>query len=409
MSNSSEKKVLTINPELFKISKNNNNTTRKTRGSSEGGQPRIKVRDSSKVNSTSSKTLKRNLLNYIRKQQDMRSKQMFEKKETNRTSSIYKNDILDNDAEEGEFKESMDFLINLAKQKEQREHAQRLHNQTLRQHEPLKHFESRLENLDNYHGHKTDEDVHLTFPLDISQEIGQDVHSSTTQPMMVNYKTQPNPMHGCLKNGNLPTYRNWKNQTQKNYSPVTNIVGGNTQGASTAYQKSTEDIKNDRLQQRLHEIQQRVSDMKNRVLVEPTAANHEFQREKQQREEMHMEQAKQMPNIMRKPWTKMANKRRKTIRRTFQIGKSQKMPKVSVLISNKTIRKNVLNKKHMLHQVPINDVKKYLIKKGFIRVGSSAPSDVLRKMYESSLLMCGEIQNHNPDNLLYNFLNSKES
>jgi hypothetical protein len=54
----------------------------------------------------------------------------------------------------------------------------------------------------------------------------------------------------------------------------------------------------------------------------------------------------------------------------------------------------------------MEDVRKYLIKKGLIRVGSSCPNDVLRKMYESSMMMCGEIQNHNPDNLLYNYLNN---
>jgi hypothetical protein len=56
----------------------------------------------------------------------------------------------------------------------------------------------------------------------------------------------------------------------------------------------------------------------------------------------------------------------------------------------------------------MSEVKKYLIKRGFIKVGSVAPNDVLRKMYEDAVLMCGEVQNHNPDNLLYNFLNQKE-
>ena len=48
--------------------------------------------------------------------------------------------------------------------------------------------------------------------------------------------------------------------------------------------------------------------------------------------------------------------------------------------------------------------KRFLVKNGFVRVGSSAPNDVLRKMYETAKLMCGEIKNHNSENLLYNFL-----
>ena len=48
------------------------------------------------------------------------------------------------------------------------------------------------------------------------------------------------------------------------------------------------------------------------------------------------------------------------------------------------------------------------MKHGFIKVGSATPNDVLRKMYETATLVCGEIVNHNPDNLLFNFMNSKE-
>jgi hypothetical protein len=101
-------------------------------------------------------------------------------------------------------------------------------------------------------------------------------------------------------------------------------------------------------------------------------------------------------------------KQKKTLRRTYNVGKSKMYPKISVLVSNKTIRNNITTKSQLLKQVPIQEIKKYLIKRGFIRIGSIAPNDVLRKMYETSILMCGEIQNHNPDNLLYNYLHDKE-
>ena len=101
-------------------------------------------------------------------------------------------------------------------------------------------------------------------------------------------------------------------------------------------------------------------------------------------------------------------KQKKTIRRTYKIGKSKIIPRISVLVSNKTIRNKISTQKQLLKQVPIQDVKKYLIKRGFIKIGSIAPNDILRKMYESSILICGEVQNHNPDNLLYNFLNGQD-
>ena len=52
-------------------------------------------------------------------------------------------------------------------------------------------------------------------------------------------------------------------------------------------------------------------------------------------------------------------------------------------------------------------MKKYLVKRGFIKVGSSAPKDVIAKMYESAMLIGGEIHNHNPENLLYNYFHSE--
>ena len=100
-------------------------------------------------------------------------------------------------------------------------------------------------------------------------------------------------------------------------------------------------------------------------------------------------------------------KQKKTIKRTFQLGKSKIHPKVAVLISNKTVRNDISTKSQILKQMHISDIKKYLLKHGFIKVGSSAPNDVLRKMYESAIMICGEIQNHNPDNLLYNYLNDE--
>ena len=56
-------------------------------------------------------------------------------------------------------------------------------------------------------------------------------------------------------------------------------------------------------------------------------------------------------------------------------------------------------------QVPIFQ---YLVKKGFIKVGSSSPNDVLRKMFETAKMMCGEMENHNPDNLLYNYFHNQD-
>ena len=99
-------------------------------------------------------------------------------------------------------------------------------------------------------------------------------------------------------------------------------------------------------------------------------------------------------------------RQKRTLRRTFRVGKSKYYPNVAVLVSNKTIRKQIATKSQLLKTTPMEEVKKTLIKKGVIKVGSAAPNDVLRKMYESVSLVCGDVYNHNPENLLFNYLNA---
>ena len=61
-----------------------------------------------------------------------------------------------------------------------------------------------------------------------------------------------------------------------------------------------------------------------------------------------------------------------------------------------------------MKQVPITEIRAYLMKHGFIKIGTTTPNDVLRQMYEAALLVCGEVQNHNKETLMFNFLNSND-
>jgi hypothetical protein len=99
---------------------------------------------------------------------------------------------------------------------------------------------------------------------------------------------------------------------------------------------------------------------------------------------------------------------KKLLRRTYRIGRDKYRPKIGILLPNKTIRSNVTTKSYLLKQTPIDEIRKVLVKQGFLKVGSSAPNDVLRQIYESIQMIGGDINNHNPDNLLYNFFNEKQ-
>lgn len=109
-----------------------------------------------------------------------------------------------------------------------------------------------------------------------------------------------------------------------------------------------------------------------------------------------------------KPMKPLHKKVKKLLRRTYRVGKDKVRPKVGVVLPNKTIRTNITTKAYMLKQTPIEEIRKTLVKKGFIKHGSSAPNDVLRKIYESVQMIGGEVSNYNADNLLYNFFTNKE-
>jgi hypothetical protein len=98
---------------------------------------------------------------------------------------------------------------------------------------------------------------------------------------------------------------------------------------------------------------------------------------------------------------------KKTIKRTYTLGKSKIHKKVGVLIKDKNTRKRVLNAQRDIKRHGINDIKQYLRTHGLMKAGSSAPNDIVRKIYESAMLS-GEVTNQDKDILLQNFLKEKD-
>jgi hypothetical protein len=204
----------------------------------------------------------------------------------------------------------------------------------------------------------------ITDETDIRVEPDDDIFSAA-QP--VQYTPPPHkqmPKYGCLKNGSLPTYRSM-NRTVRN---------------------TFDDIEADEEEKPTYREWLRKNTEMRKVREHRENAN--VSAEKQKR----MAAARQI-------------KQKKTVRRTYHVGKSLNNTKVSVLVSNRTIRRDIDKKCNELKQMPIEEVRKTLLKKGIIKVGTIAPNDVLRKMYESLGTICGDVKNHNSDNLVFNYFN----
>ena len=330
----SERKMIAVDLEAFKLP-----SVRKTRKNAEPNAPKKEIRVK-KPKVQSSKSIKRNLLNVIRERQEKR----------------FQNDVAvapDIDEFQSDFKESLDFLTEVAKRSEQLPKPN-LHNHTIRR-----------------------PDVLMT---------------NMGMPM-------PMPKYGCLKGGKLPLYKQY---TRSNREPLSigekvplvqqSMVGSVVQPTMGSLQPTVGSV-----------VQPTVGSV-----VQPTVGSLVQPITAPIMDETKLKKAILQSTIeykkkMAKPASQMVRRQRKTLRRTFHLGKSDKVPRVSVLISNRTIRNHISNTAQLLKQTPIHDVKKYLITNGFIKVGSIAPNDVLRKMYETAMTACGVIHNYNPENMVYNY------
>jgi hypothetical protein len=327
-----ERKLLKINLSDFSFS--NGNKTKKKKSEKQEGN--IRVRNPTVNTKKQNNTLrKKSLLNLIRQQQqkqyDIENNLKKPAPTTDeRVTSFNK-----------EFEEAKNYLNTIA---EKRGSSVRSHNATVR-----------------------------TYPTQDVTSVSHNVTSPSVEQIS-SVGSSDVPSYGCLKNGNLPTYRNYMNKTLSNREPLhignemkADIPIATPEPTERSHMPSTPSLSN------------RFPSLYAKPASLPTYS-------------INMRKSKKL-------------KQRKTIRRKHKVGRSKYYSKIGVLVSNRTIRNNISNQIQQLKMVPIHDVRTYLIKNGFIKVGSNTPNDVLRKMYESALLICGEVKNHNPDNILYNFFN----
>ena len=106
--------------------------------------------------------------------------------------------------------------------------------------------------------------------------------------------------------------------------------------------------------------------------------------------------------------TKIKNKIKQTITKKYKLGKTPGSNVVGVLIKNSDTRRRIQEEHGVLQRESIVDIRKYLHDHGLVKVGSDAPPDVLRNIYESAK-MTGDISNTNKNVMLHNFLKSDDN
>jgi len=396
----STKKTIQINPELFKMS---GNKSRKNREKKELALNPI----------VSPNNLKNKLLKRIKEHKT----QEINTKPTAKPSGISSRSEENNYTDE--FYGALDYLSDLTKKQKVNEAKHRaLNTKTLKNYQPISN---------------------TSISLDLPPELQE---SKTFIPQIndvfnVNYKVIDDVPYGCLKNGKKKTYREWKELSTPHNNDIPDIVRPPTppkknvgmflEGAipieepknlntkiTLSREERLEQIKNKlkKIQDQETQIKQQSIDDFKKLEKQYSTPLMENPLEDLKDFDTHESSSADIEDMIKereekKEGEKIKKYLKKTIKRKFTLGKSDKLRRVSVLIKDRQTRKNIINTQKELKKTTITDVKKYLRQHGIIKVGSTCPADILRKTFESAVLT-GEVINTNKETMLHNFLSGEK-
>ena len=217
-------------------------------------------------------------------------------------------------------------------------------------------------------------------------------------------KINSEPVWGCLKNGSKPTFRTL-NGTLKNATGVPPYIDNNNNNNNNI-QLNISDISNTDDVTHTHIVTPPSSEQVEVIAATNKSIESTYGARKQRLDEYkreHFEAA--LKN--QQPVIKIRETKQQIITKKYKLGKyvNKQGPVIGVLIKNRQTQYNVEKKRNEMRHIPLHTIKSRLHKKNLLKVGSIAPPDILREMYENAVF-AGDIENDGEGILLHNFLAS---
>jgi len=374
------KKTIKINPEIF-------NFGGKTKKNKERKQ------NPTNIPLISPNILKNKLLKRIKEHKTRKIKDTPPPENvSNKTSEIKYNN---------EFTDSIEYLQILSNnkkkeeaQKQKQQYKDDLYKKTLRN-----NFSINTEKLNNPY-------VEIELPDELKQNYYNNVDNSiNTPPIQLKYNVDNVIPYGCLKGGFKKTYRNYNNIT-----PALNVpnVNNNLNERETKLNKLRERIlskhptRNPSPNINLINSPLNTQYTPQQPILQQQVSTRPIPQEiiSQQQIIPKCDDTTVTPtNYIKQQKTNI----KQTTLRKYVLGKSSHKRTVSILIKDKSTHKKILNAQREIKKKDLPSIKKYLHSHNLIMVGSNAPTDVIRKIYESAML-AGEITNNNKDIMLHNLM-----
>ena len=240
------------------------------------------------------------------------------------------------------------------------------------------------------------------------------------------------PRWGCLKGGSKPTFRTFHNKTLKNNAPVALNLNPFSPNVALDMHMSTTNanaltnttdaniITNTNTNTNVGRDSSDIGDSDGNGdedaegqaggVSDAVAMSESLYGTRQQRlEEYRQEQIKSEKKTV-EPTVKIKQTKQRIITKKYKLGKynNKTGPVIGVLIKNVQTQRNVERKRNELRRIPLDTIITRLHKKRLLKVGSTAPPDILREMYESAVL-AGDIENEGNDIALHNFLSGDDT